>query len=186
MTKRLLAAPLALTLLAACVPQVEVPPPAPAPSPAPAPVPTPAPTPSFTPPPQPVYEHWMDAPQTPGDWFYKSIPPFSYAGFGESDTVFEFVMRCDNNTATVSVGRVSSQQVAQPMMIRTETMERLLTARPRQGSIETLLAIDLPAHDPIFDAMALSKGRFAVEVGGEPTLYIPSWPELTRLVEDCR
>jgi hypothetical protein len=34
--------------------------------------------------------------------------------------------------------------------------------------------------------MAFSKGRFAIEAGSAPPLYLPSWPEVTRVVEDCR
>jgi hypothetical protein len=34
--------------------------------------------------------------------------------------------------------------------------------------------------------MALSKGRFAVEVDGEAPLYLPSYAEVSRVIEDCR
>jgi hypothetical protein len=34
--------------------------------------------------------------------------------------------------------------------------------------------------------MAFSRGRFAIETAGLPTLYVPSWPEVSRVVEDCR
>ena len=44
----------------------------------------------------------------------------------------------------------------------------------------------MPARDPLLDAMAFSKGRFALEVAGLPTLYVPSYPEVTRVIEDCR
>ncbi|MGE5953581.1 MAG: hypothetical protein ACM308_08200 [Qipengyuania vulgaris] len=39
---------------------------------------------------------------------------------------------------------------------------------------------------PLLDAMALTKGRFAVETPGLPTLYLPAWAEVTRVIEDCR
>jgi len=175
------AATLALAVLAACVPSVQPPPPRPAP--APSPTPTRAPPPPVA---SPSFDNWMDAPRTPGDWFYKAIPPYSYAAYGRSDTDFAFVLRCDRANRLVSLGRVSGQQGQQPMQIRTETLTRLLTAAPRRGSMETLLAADLPAADALLDAMAISKGRFAVEVPGETTLYLPSWPEVTRVIEDCR
>jgi len=41
----------------------------------------------------------------------------------------------------------------------------------------------LPA---LLDAMALSKGRFAVELEGEAALYLPAWAEVSRVIEDCR
>ena len=184
---RLTAAALLLTTVAACVPRAE-PPQAPAPLPAPTPAPAPAPTPTQAPAPAPppFAGHWMDAPRSPGDWFYKQVGQFSYAVYGNSDTDFGFVMRCDPQARRISIGRVSAQQVQQPLTFRTESLTRTLTAVPRQGSIETLLAVDLASSDPLLDALAISKGRFAVEAGGEAALYIPSWPEVTRLIEDCR
>ncbi len=48
------------------------------------------------------------------------------------------------------------------------------------------MAVAIPARDPILDAMALTKGRFAIEAQGTQTLYIPAWAEVTRVIEDCR
>jgi len=48
------------------------------------------------------------------------------------------------------------------------------------------LAVSLAARDPLLDAMAFSRGRFAVETAGLPTLYVPSWTEVSRVIEDCR
>jgi hypothetical protein len=180
-TKRLFAAlPLiALTALAACVP-----PPAPAPAPAPAPTPTPAPAPA--PVPQATYSNWMDAPQTPGDWFYIPQTNASIAAFGPAERQPLFALRCDKASRTVSLGRTSASTVPQPMTIRTESATRTFSANPAQGSVEHLVATRVPAAESFLDAIAFSKGRFAVEVSGEPTLYLPSWPEITRVIEDCR
>ncbi len=186
MKLRLLAACLPAAALGACVPAAVPPAPAPAPLPSPTPAPAPMPAPAPAPVPTQAHENWMDAPRSPGDWFYKKVGAFSYAVYGRSDTDFGFVMRCDPATRTIAIGRVSAQTRAQPMRIRAESAERLLNAQPRQGSIETLLAADLSASDSLLDAMAISRGRFAVETGGEPTLYVPSWPEVTRVIEDCR
>lgn len=128
----------------------------------------------------------MDAPQTSGDWTYISGNPVSYAVFGSSQQDASFVMRCDRTTRTVSLGRSSSQVSPQPMQVFTETVTRLLTASPRRDSDPTMLAAELPAADSLLDAMAISKGRFAIETGGERTLYLPSWAEVTRVIEDCR
>ena len=183
MTKRFLAALplLALAALAACVP-----PPTPAPAPAPPPAPAPAPAPAPVPAPQPTYSNWMDAPQTPGNWFYIPQANASIAAFGPTSTQPLFAMRCDPARRTVSIGRTSASTVPQPMTIRTETTTRAFSANPAQGAVEHLVAASLPAADSFLDAMAFSKGRFAVEVTGEPTLYLPSWPEITRVIEDCR
>ena len=181
MTTRFLAAlPLAAPIaLAACVP-----PPASAPTPAPAPVPTATPAPP--PPPAPTYSNWMDAPQTPGDWFYIPQAGASIAAFGPAERQPLFALRCDRAARTVSIGRTSASLASQPMTIRTESATRTFSAIPAQGSGEHLVAASLPAADPFLDAMAFSKGRFAIEVGGEPTLYLPAWPEVSRVIEDCR
>lgn len=44
----------------------------------------------------------------------------------------------------------------------------------------------LPASDSFLDAIAFNRGRFMVEATGVAPLYLPSWPEVSRVVEDCR
>jgi hypothetical protein len=71
------------------------------------------------------------------------------------------------------------------MRVLTEFQDRALDAMPARSDPPTIAA-RIPTHDPLLDAMAFSKGRFAVEIGGLPTLYAPSWAEVTRVIEDCR
>ena len=70
------------------------------------------------------------------------------------------------------------------MRIRTETGDRIFNAAPIAGT--NAVSITLNADDPLLDAMAITKGRFAVELEGASTLYLPSWAEVTRVIEDCR
>ncbi len=72
-----------------------------------------------------------------------------------------------------------------PMRIRTETADAFSMRTPAGGGASLSFG-EHPAGDPLLDAMALSKGRFAVETQGMPTLYLPSWAEVTRVIEDCR
>lgn len=71
------------------------------------------------------------------------------------------------------------------MTIRAETQARNLTATSSAAEPPAIEA-RLAAGDRLLDAIALSKGRFAVEGPGTPTLYLPSWAEVTRVIEDCR
>jgi len=71
------------------------------------------------------------------------------------------------------------------MTIRPETATRTLSAAP-DGAADPQLVAELPARDPLLDAMALSKGRFAVAVEGAAPLILPSWAEVSRVIEDCR
>ncbi len=180
---------LALTLaLAACAPAPKAPRTASA-APAatrPALVPAIGPTPEtvFQP---PVKTNWMDAPVTPGLWRYidngpgrgKRVPFFQ-----GNDQAFEINCKFDQNGPQIlllRIGRPPSNVL--PMVIRSETEERTLTARA--GGASYAIAT-LSVSDRLLDAIALSKGRFAVEVEGYPPLYLPSHAEVSRVIEDCR
>ncbi|WP_374406059.1 hypothetical protein [Pelagerythrobacter sp.] len=156
----------------------------PAPEPTPPP-PTPAPTPTPTPPPpvaQPQYDNWADAPATPGDWHLRETGSGPQAVFGPSAGEATFAFTCNRADRTVTLMRAGAAAGASSLVVRTETRDGTLPARTAGAT----LAASLPAADPLLAAMAFSKGRFAVETAGLPTLYIPSWPEMTRVIEDCR
>ena len=46
--------------------------------------------------------------------------------------------------------------------------------------------VSLDAADPVLDRMAFSRGRFVIELSGQPYLALPPWPEFIRVIEDCR
>jgi hypothetical protein len=48
------------------------------------------------------------------------------------------------------------------------------------------LSADLSSYDSLLDSMASSRGRFVVSVAGQPALVVPPWPEVARVIEDCR
>lgn len=171
---KLLAALATLSLLsvAACVPRPQPNPPVQLPS-----RPTPAPTPL----PTPTYANWMDAPASAGDWIFREASGVSTAIFTERPGQTLFSMRCDNRTRDIVFTRWV-RTTGQSLTVRTETQTRTLPGAQSGMAIEGRV----PATDRLLDAMALSKGRFAVEVPGAPALYLPSWAEVTRVIEDCR
>lgn len=152
-----------LALLAACVPAPQAPPPAPRP------VQTQAPQPPAPPP-----ANWQDAPQTPGDW--RMTAPGS-ATFADGLVT----LRCNRQAGTVTLARAGAASTP-TLIVRTSDMARTLAATA--GT--TGLSVDIPARDALLDALAFSKGRFALEAPGAATLYIPSWTEVSRVVQDCR
>ena len=175
---------LALGLLAACAPAAKPPVSAPAPVARPAP-PAPAP---LAPPQAPLALDWMDASLTPGAWRYNDYGPGAgkRSLFSDPDNTFYFALACAAGPDGMLVqfdrtGSPAKRYLA--MTIRTETTQRTLTAE-RFGS--QMIIAGVPASDPLLDAMALSKGRFAVEVEGEATLILPSHAEVSRVIEDCR
>ena len=169
---------LACLAMAACTARAPQPTPSP---PAARPIPTPAPSPT----PVPTHSNWMDAPQTPGDWFYRSGGGTTRALFGDAGSDARFAITCDRSQHSITLARAGTAAARLQMNIRTETSDRALPAAPSTNAIPSVDA-RVGATDSILDAMAFSKGRFAVEVAGLDTLYLPSWPEVTRVIEDCR
>ncbi len=157
---------------------------APEPTPAP-PVARASPTPAPSPSPVPTHATWIDAPQTPGDWYYRSGGGTTRALFGDPGADARFALTCNLAQRSVTLARAGSTTGASQLNIRTEFTDRALAAAPSTGEIPAVEA-RVGARDSILDAMAFSKGRFAVEVAGLDPLYLPSWPEVTRVIEDCR
>jgi len=149
------------------------------------PSPTPAPAPTPTAPSEPVYENYLDAPQTPGTWAYLNEGEEQLALFGENPGQPIFMVRCGDGV--ISLGRVTdrAQSGTRVMNVQAETVTRQLEAGPvPQRPI--ILAADLAPSDTLLDAIAITKGRFMVDVEGEKPLYLPAWVEVSRVIEDCR
>ncbi len=130
----------------------------------------------------------MDAALTPGAWIYQDFGPGNgkRALFADPGDSFYFSLTCVTQPNGPEIlftrtGRPAKRDLA--MTIRTETAQRVLMARQATPAI---IAVAVPASDRLLDAMALSKGRFAVEVEGEAPLILPSWAEVSRVIEDCR
>ena len=162
--------------LAACS---STPPPAPSPVPTPSVRPTPAPL-----PPRPAAD-WRDRPITPGDWTWGIVAGKSSASFGPPGAAPLLTLTCERAAGEVRLARSGSAATSVAMAITTTSGTRPLVSNPALGSTSSVVAA-LPARDPLLDAIAFSRGRFMVEVAGLPPLYLPSWPEVSRVIEDCR
>lgn len=161
-----------LTVLAGCaVP----PPPAPAPAP-PVARPTPAPAAPLSP-----DVGWRDAPITPGTWTWAMSGQQSVARFAGG----ELSLVCDRNASAVTLLRRGAASGSVPATILTTIRNASFSAVPLDR-LPPHVAITFAPNDPVLDAMAFSRGRFAVEVMGLPTVIAPSWPEVSRVIEDCR
>lgn len=157
-------------LLAGCVPQPPASPPAPPPA-APPPAPTPPPPPAEAP------GDWRDAPLSPGEWRYDNQGR-SIAYYGPPAAP-SLALRCDGGAVALTR---SGGDGGQTLTITTTFGERTVRAET-QG---TSAVATLSAGDPLLDQIAFSRGRFMVQGGGGAPLFVPAWPELARVVEDCR
>ena len=95
------------------------------------------------------------------------------------------ILSCNREAAAVTLIRPGAGDGQVPLSIQTSTLSRTVSATAESGP-PPMIALTLQARDSLLDAMAFSRGRFAVETAGLPTLYIPSWPEVSRVIEDCR
>jgi hypothetical protein len=121
-------------------------------------------------------------PQTPGDWSYGPIEDGSAARFGQAGAQPTFALVCRRSARSVELMRQGSGAGSLQMTVRTSNGDRVVTAA---GSPQNVTA-RLSAGDSLLDAIAYSRGRFSVEVPGLETLYLPSWPEVLRVIDDCR
>jgi len=121
----------------------------------------------------------MDAPITAGDWHYSART----ATFAAPDGSTLLTLRCAGGTVAIERAGVGNE-FAPSLIVRSESASRTLSAAA--GAPPGSTAASLPAQDALLDAIAFSKGRFAVESAGQATLYLPSYPEITRVIEDCR
>ena len=95
------------------------------------------------------------------------------------------VLSCNRDAAAVTLIRAGAAEGEVPMTILTSSGNRTVSGKALPGP-PPVIALTFAARDSLLDAMAFSRGRFAVETAGLPTLYLPSWPEISRVIEDCR
>ena len=150
-----------------------------------APLPVPRPSPVATAVPEPAPADWRDAALTPGTWSYQPGTSGSFAGFGADTAAPMLTLRCERATQRIALLRAGAAPGPLPLTITTSTLTRAFTATPEAAPTPQLSLMFGP-RDPVLDAMAFSRGRFVIEVAGLPTLYLPTWPEVGRLIEDCR
>jgi hypothetical protein len=167
---------IALLALAACV----APPPPAAPKPAPISPPVvaaPAPAPRLN-------GDWNDWPFTPGEWTYRRDARGSIGLFGTMGQNARVTLRCDVQAGKLYLSREGSGS-GHRMIVRTSAMMKEFMAKPTGGA-PAYLATEIMPSDAILDAMAFSRGRVLVDVDGQQPTVLPSWAEITRIVEDCR
>jgi hypothetical protein len=119
----------------------------------------------------------------PGTWSWSQTAGGSEVTFADASARPQLTVRCTRLSRFVTISRPAS--VAAPSLsIWTSTQTRSLPARFDPATAR--LSADLAAFDPLLDAIAFSRGRFAIGIAGQPPLVVPAWADVARLVEDCR
>jgi hypothetical protein len=138
----------------------------------------PPPTAAITPPPDLTY-----ALPIAGNWTFAATSDGSAATFLSPSAMPQLAIRCSRVTRRVSISRAGT--VAVPFLnLWTSTLTRSVPASFDPATAR--ITIQLAANDPLLDALAFTRGRFAVYVSGSPALVLPAWPEVIRVIEDCR
>ncbi len=149
--------------------------------------PPPSPVVPVAPPPVAQSGSWEDWPATQGDWAYRRDTRGSVALFGPPGSDALFLVRCDLQARRVFASRSGAFGEGETgrMTIRASTGLQTYAVANVAGAAP-YVAAELQPADRHLDAMAYSRGRFLVSVKGASDLVIPTWPELTRVIEDCR
>ena len=135
----------------------------------------------------PPTQDWRDVPLTPGRWsWHGGAGRASIAQYGAAGQPAQFALRCDITTHAVFFSRAGSlATTAAPMLFTTSFGTFSFIAGNGGGEPPAIIA-QAAAHGPHLDQLAFSRGRFLVDVDGQPRLVLPSWPEVARVIEDCR
>jgi hypothetical protein len=118
-----------------------------------------------------------------GAWSYRAIPGGTQAAFTDAGGTPRLFIRCNFAARTVSVARTGVSRAAPMLAIWTTSSARSV---PSRFLPTAELIADLAAADPLLDAIAFSRGRFATGAAGSPLVAVPTSAEATRVVEDCR
>lgn len=167
-----------MVALASCVP--------PAQQTAPAPRPAPAPPPPALPAAQPGAD-WRDVPLTPGRWtWHGGAGQVSISQYGLPGQPVLFALRCDAGTRTILFSRAGSLATATGALTLTTSFAAFSLGAANGGGDPPAIVAQATARDPHMDQLAFSRGRFLVDAAGQPRLVLPAWPEVARVIEDCR
>ena len=119
------------------------------------------------------------SPVSQGSWGYRAVPGGSEATFVDATGTARMAVACGRVTRLVTLSRISAAP-ASSFSLWTSSATRNLGATFDQRSGRVI------AQDPLLDAIAFSRGRFALSMPGFPALVLPAGPEIAHVVEDCR
>jgi hypothetical protein len=118
-----------------------------------------------------------------GAWAYRPDANGSEAAFVAATGGVQLSLRCIRATRGVILSRISAAP-ASSLGVWASSQVRTLPARFDQAGMR--VSATLSASDPLLDAIAFSRGRFAVTMPGSVPLVLPPSPEAARVFEDCR
>ena len=118
-----------------------------------------------------------------GSWTFAAIASGAEAVFRNSAGQPQLFLTCTRSVRQVTVARPATG-AAPFLQAWSSSTARNLPASYNPATQR--ITATLKAMDPLLDALALSRGRIAVGVAGQPAIVAPAWGEISRVVEECR
>lgn len=119
----------------------------------------------------------------PGQWTYSPAAAGGNSSFATVPGQPLLTVRCDRARRQVSIARTATG-AAPFLFVWSSAMTRNVPAGYDPAT--KLLTGQLSASDKLLDALAFSRGRIVVGATTAGTLVAPAWPDVARVVEDCR
>jgi hypothetical protein len=130
----------------------------------------------------PAINYAIAAP-VPGSWSWARVAGGSEATFVSQSAIPQLSIRCSVAARRVTISRPAAG-AAPFLIVWTSSQARSLPASFLPATRR--LNAEVSAYDPLLDAIAFSRGRFAVGISGQQALVVPPWAEVARVIEDCR
>jgi hypothetical protein len=118
-----------------------------------------------------------------GDWIYEATTDGSEARFTDPTNNPQLIFHCTRATRRVTIAKPATA-AAPAIDVWTSSQTRSVPASFNPATAR--LSLDLQPSDALLDAIATSRGRIGFTVGTQSALVVPAWPEIARVVEDCR
>jgi hypothetical protein len=135
----------------------------------------------------PPQQDWRDVPLTPGDWSWRGQQgQSSIAQYGVTGQGAVFALRCDLATRNIIFSRAGVLATPSGALTFTSSFGTFALAAGNGGGEPAAIVAQLGARDPRLDQIAFSRGRFLVDAPGQARLVLPAWPQVSRVIEDCR
>lgn len=143
------------------------------------------PPPTVKPAPRPK-EAWLDQSMIAGNWTWRREGDLSVARLALPNGELRLILSCDPARRIVTVRHEGFAGAGEPVTITTTSQRRVVTGRTT-AQPPYFTDVELAADDPLLDAIAMSRGRFMIETTAPlGQLIAPAWPEVSRVIEDCR
>jgi hypothetical protein len=119
----------------------------------------------------------------PGTWTYTAGADGGEAVFTDASNQPLLSLRCVRSIRRVVLSKPAS--AASPTLgVWSSTASKSWPAT--YDAATARLSAQIANWDPVLDAIAYRRGRFAVAAAGQAPLVVPDWADISRIVEDCR